>query len=57
MPSLAPADLPRETLWIDYGVRLLVIALAAAIGARWLSPVTGDVTSGFTATLVVGVAG
>ena len=29
--------LPATALWLDYGVRLLVIGLAAWLGARWLS--------------------
>ncbi len=32
-----PRALPRSVLWWDYGVRMLVIALAAALGARWLA--------------------
>lgn len=30
-------ELPTAALWLDYGVRMLVIALGAALGARWLS--------------------
>ena len=29
--------MPLDALWLDYGVRLLVIAAAAWFGARWLS--------------------
>ena len=29
--------LPASVLWLDYGLRALVIALGAALGARWLS--------------------
>ncbi|MBI3368305.1 MAG: HAMP domain-containing protein [Burkholderiales bacterium] len=29
--------LPRGALWLDYGLRMLVIGLGAALGARWLS--------------------
>jgi len=38
-PSMqgAPPALPAAALWTDYGVRLLVIALGAALGARWLA--------------------
>jgi signal transduction histidine kinase len=36
-PSLPPASLPWRTSLIDYGVRLLVIALAAWWGSRWLA--------------------
>lgn len=32
-----PAGLPTPALWLDYAVRLLVIALGAALGARWLA--------------------
>ena len=33
----APRGLPGSVLWLDYGLRGLVIALGAALGARWLS--------------------
>lgn len=36
-PPGQPAGLPAGVLWTDYAVRLLVIALGAALGARWLS--------------------
>ncbi|MGM9483281.1 ATP-binding protein [Roseateles sp. NT4] len=36
-PSLPPASLPWRTGLVDYGVRLLVIALAAWWGSRWLA--------------------
>lgn len=45
-PPPRPAGLPATepappagggALWLDYGVRLLLIALGAALGARWLS--------------------
>ena len=36
MPSLPP-DLPGRALWVDYGLRVLVIGLGAFVGARWLS--------------------
>lgn len=40
-PDRVPRDgapgLPAGALWTDYAVRLLVIALGAALGARWLS--------------------
>lgn len=36
-PEGGPRALPRAVLWWDYGVRLLLIALAAALGARWLA--------------------
>lgn len=40
-PGPAPRDgapgLPAGALWTDYVVRLLVIGLGAALGARWLS--------------------
>lgn len=29
--------LPRRALWLDYGLRMLVIAFGAALGARWLA--------------------
>lgn len=32
-----PSGLPAPALWLDYAVRLLLIALGAALGARWLS--------------------
>jgi signal transduction histidine kinase len=32
-----PGGLPAQALWLDYGVRFLVIGLAAWWGARWLS--------------------
>jgi len=34
MPRTLP---PWQSIWIDYGVRLLVIALGAALCARWLA--------------------
>lgn len=37
MPTLPPADLPAGTLWTDYLLRMAVIALGAALGARWLA--------------------
>jgi signal transduction histidine kinase len=36
-PSLPPSSLPWRTSVVDYGVRLLVIALAAWWGSRWLA--------------------
>lgn len=30
-------SLPRNDLWLDYAVRLLIIALGAWLGARWLA--------------------
>ncbi|MGM9487596.1 ATP-binding protein [Ideonella sp. YS5] len=30
-------ELPSSVLWLDYGIRALVIALGAALGARWLA--------------------
>ncbi|OYU44525.1 MAG: hypothetical protein CFE44_12485 [Burkholderiales bacterium PBB4] len=36
-PSGYRPDLPVEDVWLDYGVRLLIIALGAWCGARWLS--------------------
>ncbi len=36
-PGRGPPSLPWSVLAIDYGVRLLLIGLAAWIGARWLS--------------------
>lgn len=33
----APPALPAGTLWLDYLIRFTVIALGAAIGARWLA--------------------
>ena len=42
-PEMDQADgpggpgLPRQALWLDYGIRMLLIAFGAAIGARWLS--------------------
>ncbi len=33
----ARRGLPADALWLDYGVRFLVIGLAAWLGARWLS--------------------
>ena len=36
-PAPEPPGLPRELLWLDYGLRALVIAAGAALGARWLS--------------------
>jgi len=32
-----PQGLPQNVLWLDYGVRMLVIALGALLGARWLA--------------------
>lgn len=32
-----PRSLPKALLWLDYGLRAVVIALGAWIGARWLS--------------------
>ncbi len=32
-----PQGVSASVLWLDYGVRALVIALGAALGARWLS--------------------
>jgi protein-histidine pros-kinase len=32
-----PPGLPRGALWLDYAVRMAIIALAAVWGARWLS--------------------
>lgn len=39
-PNAAPPDaatLPGPVRWLDYGIRALVIALGAALGARWLA--------------------
>lgn len=36
-PSREPAGLPLDALLLDYGVRLVVIALAAWAGSQWLS--------------------
>ncbi|MDR7332974.1 ATP-binding protein [Roseateles asaccharophilus] len=36
-PSLPPSSLPWHTSLVDYGVRLLIIALAAWWGSRWLA--------------------
>lgn len=36
-PGAPPAGLPSHVLWIDYALRGLVIALGAALGARWLA--------------------
>lgn len=35
--TLPPQDLPLQVLLVDYGVRAAVIALAALLGARWLT--------------------
>jgi protein-histidine pros-kinase len=59
-PSPAPGGnapaLPSAALWWDYGIRLLVIALGAALGARWLaepmrrlSRAAGALAQGFAA--------
>ena len=32
-----PPGLPASVLWLDYGLRIVVIGLGAALGARWLS--------------------
>jgi len=36
-PNGPPGGLPGHVLWIDYALRGLVIALGAALGARWLA--------------------
>jgi protein-histidine pros-kinase len=36
-PHPGQRAMPAQALWLDYGIRILVIALAAALGARWLS--------------------
>lgn len=37
-PKRLPSNLPPwQSIWVDYGVRLLVIALGAALCARWLA--------------------
>lgn len=36
-PPHPPGGLSAGQLWLDYGLRMLVIALGAALGARWLS--------------------
>ena len=36
-PADAPRGLPTDALVLDYAIRLLIIAAAAAWGARWLS--------------------
>lgn len=36
-PPGAPPGLPAPVLWLDYGLRALVIALGAALAARWLA--------------------
>jgi len=35
--SGSPPPLPASVLWVDYAIRLVVIALGAALGARWLA--------------------
>lgn len=35
--KLPGGGLPARALWLDYGLRALVIALGAALGARWLA--------------------
>ncbi|MFT3956768.1 MAG: ATP-binding protein [Piscinibacter sp.] len=37
LATLPPADLPAGTQWTDYLLRMAVIALGAALGARWLA--------------------
>lgn len=37
MGTLPPSDLPMNSALVDYGVRAAVMALAALLGARWLS--------------------
>lgn len=32
-----PPELPARTVWLDYALRAVVIALGAALGARWLA--------------------
>lgn len=49
-----PPALPRSVLWWDYGIRLLVIALAAALGARWLAAPMKRL-SGAAGTLAAGL--
>lgn len=36
-PGGPPPGLPATVLWLDYGLRALVIALGAALAARWLA--------------------
>lgn len=36
-PNGPPPALPAQVLWLDYGLRALVIALGAALAARWLA--------------------
>ncbi len=36
-PKGPPPALPAQVLWLDYGLRALVIALGAALAARWLA--------------------
>jgi len=36
-PGGQPPGLPGAVLWLDYGLRALVIALGAALAARWLA--------------------
>lgn len=52
-PPRSPA-LPRAVLWADYALRMVVIALGAALGARWLagpmrrlSRAAGELSRGF----------
>ncbi|HSN34262.1 MAG TPA: ATP-binding protein [Ideonella sp.] len=35
--AAGPPALPASVLWVDYAIRLVVIALGAALGARWLA--------------------
>jgi protein-histidine pros-kinase len=35
--SAGPPALPTSALWLDYAIRFVVIALGAALGARWLA--------------------
>jgi signal transduction histidine kinase len=32
-----PGGLPPQALWLDYSIRVVIIAFFAAVGARWLS--------------------
>lgn len=50
-----PPALPAAVLWLDYGLRALVIGLGAFIGARWLSAPMRRLARGAQA-LVAGLA-
>jgi len=48
--------MPAHALWLDYGVRLLIIALGALIGARWLAGPMGRLSRA-SAELAKGLGG